>query len=467
MTDKYLDVGEWKKFAKGRSLKDAGLLKAYGELDKAGKDAAAQVEALGSLAEEGAALAKVAKADKEVVTWLTSLGKSVQAELKEAQARLAAEQEEDADPAELTTKMVPLLRDVKAGDLTLQAKIVGVGKHTAVMLSRKTISPARRKLLVEYLAESGTPKVWDGTCLFENNAVTFVLEAEIAGLAKRIAAALLAQTGQRIKVRVRTNDPTQVDEDDSAAEPPAVTSDAPGDTAPVPDPARAAYEALIKALQPRVGPGRLEQHPAAAKIRALLDFAEGKAKGGEFKAAQQTLEMVAKLLTAPPAAVEAPAPGGSATGSVQYAKARLAWQAARKKAQLEIATLKAAIEDSFAEVEEEVDEDEDDEMSADAFEPVPGGLTIANLPQSLARLDEILRRLDDSLAETLDEALNASDDEQRKALHRLAVDQMDDFNAYVAADPLLANLDNNPFVPVTVRATLESTLQALERVLRT
>ena len=79
-----------------------------------------------------------------------------------------------------------------------------------------------------------------------------------------------------------------------------------------------------------------------------------------------------------------------------------------------------------------------------------------------AYLDAMSRMV---LADTLDAALNAGQDEVRRSEHhRQAQAQIADFLAYVDADPLLSAIDANPFVPVTVHALLQSTLKALGSV---
>ena len=103
---------------------------------------------------------------------------------------------------------------VFAGDSQLVA--VG-GKEAALLISRKAISNSRRKLLAEYLADSGTPKYVVGHCVWEANSYTFVVQTQAAGLAKKLRAAIYKQTDLRAKVRVRGED-GDVDDDGEAVE---------------------------------------------------------------------------------------------------------------------------------------------------------------------------------------------------------------------------------------------------------
>ena len=63
------------------------------------------------------------------------------------------------------------------------------------------------------LKGSGSPKYVKGQCVYEENAHTFVMQTQAAGLAKKVKAALLEQTQARYKVRVRGQDPDDIDED--------------------------------------------------------------------------------------------------------------------------------------------------------------------------------------------------------------------------------------------------------------
>jgi len=223
VSDKTLTEAEWKKFAKGRSLKDAALLTAMTELHKA-KAPEDQLAAMDDIEKQSELLRKANKADKQVTGYLDDLDKALVKERKlaEAEARkAAAEQEEDEEeesPTLLTTKMMPLLREVRKGAV-LQVMIASAGKDCVVLVSRKPIGPPRRKLLTAELGTTSGVKFVTGECLFEANAHTFVLLTQAAGMAKKIKEALLAQTGQRYKIRVRGEDPNDIDDDGDPAEP--------------------------------------------------------------------------------------------------------------------------------------------------------------------------------------------------------------------------------------------------------
>ena len=107
------------------------------------------------------------------------------AEGEQKQVRAAAA-EADAmtadSPVLLTTKMIPLVRELRKGEARMPALISTAGKETAVLISRRSIAPTRRKLMMEYLDAQGGAKHIAGECGFENGALTFVVASPGAGL---------------------------------------------------------------------------------------------------------------------------------------------------------------------------------------------------------------------------------------------------------------------------------------------
>lgn len=321
MSEKWLDESEWKKFAKGGDYKDAPLLKALAALAKAGP--AERAAALEEVEKQGELLLKAHKGDKKLAEQWKGVAAALGRERKavEAAAEADTEADDDAGPAVLTTKMAPLLRSVPKGE-TLQALVAYVGDQTVVMVSRKPIGAPQKKLLVQQLGVSGGVKYLAGQCIWEKELHTFVLEALVAGMAKKLKAALLAQTEMRWKIRVRGLDPNLVEEDlddgDGAA--PADGGAAPAAQDPA-DAARAAYEARLESLQGALKTALADPKQDGSKLRALLAFAQGKAEAGQFPAAMQGLDALAKQLGLASAA--APAPDATVDPSKAF-NARLA-----------------------------------------------------------------------------------------------------------------------------------------------
>ncbi len=462
MADK-LTSAAWNAFAKKRELDDDALLKALGKLDKTDEAkhdalAAAIDEVSAQLRKLQAATSKrkpplPPKEAREVSDRIDAMlaeADTLMQETRNAQKTAADAGDEEESPALLTTKLIPLLREVRKGELRLQALICTAGKGAAVLLQRKPIATTRRKLLSEFL-DGGTPKYITGHCVFERNALTFVVDTEAAGLAKKIAAALLAQTELRLKVRVRGADGAE-DEDgeDGGAQPAgdagaatAAPAEAPAaETAPEPD-GGPAFNARLAALLPKLKAAATAGHPAAGDAKLKASEAGTVARGRDFVAAQALLDELERLLATPAGTATAAVPAAAAQAprqlapAVVYTQSRLAWGATRKKVQAELQKLEQAIVAEYQ------------------------GIEVPELSKGVRKLDTVLELFDESLQDALDDALNAADPAAKAQHHDRARDIIARYRGYLDSDPLVQELDGNPFVPVAVRATLSASLQTL------
>ena len=368
MADK-LSESTWTGFTKKQKLEldDKALVKALAAYDKTDESKPeprlkALEEVIKQIPEQVKALTKRKKelGDKpfgEAKDKLYALLEEAEALQKKTQAAAAAagadkkgdDDDEEADsPVLLTTKMVPLLRELRKGEVQMHALICTAGKNTAVLIMRRAISPSRRKLLAEAVDAKGGMKYIVGECQFENKALTFVVKSPATQLAKRLRQALLDQTEMRLKVKVRGEDGVeeQDGEDEDEAQPGAQPQ---RPAAPQGGPASAeqlAYTQRLRKVRERYEQALREQHPEATKLRALMGFASEKAdEKKDYVAAGKALEMVEKLLgAAAPVSAAAgaakPVPGvklagglkgtpdGSDEISERYRAARAAWQAA-------------------------------------------------------------------------------------------------------------------------------------------
>lgn len=140
-----------------------------------------------------------------------------------------------------------------------------------------------------------------------------------------------------------------------------------------------------------------------------------------------------------------PKPGGAPDakaakdGPVAYAKARMAWQATRKKLDADLQTLRGAIRDSFAE-----------DGNVDTIDR-----------EFVARTKPVLETLDDSLADTLDDAINATDAAKRAELVSQSKQIIKRYQDFIASDILMRELDGNPFVPLSTTKVMTATLGTL------
>ena len=308
MPDRYLTESAWKQFAKGKSIKEAGLAKALAQFERSESDPDEALKALDEVDKQLATLAKEHKADKDISRQLDSIEKAAatqrkQSERERKETKAAAADDEADSPALLTTKLIPLLHSVRKGE-TLNAMLAAGGREVAVLLSRQTIAPTRRKLLADYLA-ADTVKVFSGECVFQDNAHTFVLDAPATGLAKKIKAALLKQTDLRLKVRVRDQSGVVDDDgDETQAESPSQTKTTDGTAGD--------FEREWAQLQTLVAAALQAQHPESSKLRATMAFVQEKAEKGEAAAALKALTILRKLLDAPHQDASRPSDAGPA-----------------------------------------------------------------------------------------------------------------------------------------------------------
>lgn len=127
-----------------------------------------------------------------------------------------------------------------------------------------------------------------------------------------------------------------------------------------------------------------------------------------------------------------------------YAKARLAWIAARSKIEQDISRLRDALTAAYQ-----------------------GHGAMEDLEQAFqTKVEAVLNNLDHSLDEKLDEVNKAADAAQHAKLVQEAKQIMQRYVTYVDSEPIIAKLDANPFVPVAIEKTLTATLSTLSSAVR-
>jgi len=311
------------------------------------------------------------------------------------------------------------------------------GKDCAVLILRRAISPTRRKLLNEALGASSGVKYIVGESLFENKALTFVVQSQAAGLAKKLRQALLDQTGLRLKVRVRGEDGDDEhgeDEDEIAVPEAQPASTQLAASAPAASSAAdaLAFKTRLEALLPRL------KGSDAARLKA--SEAGAASRNRDWAGAMRLLDE-AEALLAQPAASQAEAAErsrGTIAPSIVYTQSRLAWLASRKKVQAEMQKLEQAILAHYR-----------------------GNAALPAVASGVRKLDRVLELFDEALADTLDAALNAADPATRQRLHDEARTQIARYEGFLANDVMVRELDANPFVPIAVQSTLSGSLKVL------
>jgi len=433
--------------------------------------------------------------------------KAAQAKAAEAKGKGEDdEKEEEETPALLTSKMIPLLRELKKGEAVMPFLMALAGKETVVLVSRRAISPARGKLLKEQMAQPTGLKFIRGECQYENSALTFVVQSPGAALAKRLRQALLDQTSMRWKVRVRGEDGVveeDGDEEDETRKPATAH--------------QLAYTQRLLKLRDRYQNALREQHPKAVQFKELMDQANAKANeqqdhagaikvlevldkaldepartqadgvnpGGAFKArltamlprmkeiiavggasatdiklkaseagvfatkknfdqAHRLLDEVAKLL------------GSSGTGAAptgtQTAGQSVFSKVAFEKVHLDWDSGKKTIEGRLAQLNQAILADAD----------VPEAATAA------AKLSKVLGRFNEGLGDALDAMRNMEPGAQRKAAAEKAAAIAGRYLNYLASDVLVSHVDENPFdIEIAARELLSQPLNELQQKLAT
>lgn len=129
-------------------------------------------------------------------------------------------------------------------------------------------------------------------------------------------------------------------------------------------------------------------------------------------------------------------PAVAGKGGVEFAKLRLSWDDARKHLGRQLKTLKAEIIKQSAE--------EDD---------------FAEIQNNAGEVEQALANLDDALSDALDDLYNAGGGDAR--LRQTAKSLALSYRSYIDTDPLLQELDGNPFVPLDARKRLDGALGSI------
>ena len=489
---KALSDSGWKDVAAKNRIKDNGLLKLLADhkrIDEAKHDdaiasldqivkLATQLKKAKDVAAASAAskyvseLADAAESDRRAfVKAKAEAEKRTKAEeAKKQDAKKAAEEHDDDDEegegssALLTTKLIPLLRQVNKGE-SMHVLVARAGKQVAVMMSRKPIAPARRKILADQLGVSGGIKYFGGHCVNEGGATTFVLKSEVAGLAKQLKLALFNQTGLRVKKIACRGDDGDDSDDDGDGVPPeqGAGEKVGGDTPEPPRPGEGMtrpfelsasvgrggknleedVQQVQTALNRRAGAGLdVDGRCGKATIDAIMEFqrALGQSRpDGRVDPNRGTARALAASgkIGKPPPPPNPMAPPED-LGEATLGRAPQVWHGTRNILDHNIKELKRAIRQEYA-----------------SEHPT----LLAEIDQNVQRVDVILEKLDTRLSQTLERAGAAKTPAQRQAEIATAKTILNDYVAFVKSEPLIDHIDKNPFnVDAQVRKTITNSL---------
>jgi hypothetical protein len=285
---------------------------------------------------------------------------------------------------------------------------------------------------------------------YDSGMVRFFLNKEAPGnMRVKLLEVVKRVPYQKVEINVDPSFEDEPDDETEGQEAPATTATttaappAPPPDAPPPPP------------QPALDATKLEQALAQLTLAipkvagtddalqkslvTLAMTAQGSLKAKDLAKASEGIEALRRALGAAMDAAKLKAAG---PGAVTYAKSRLAWLDARKKMEGEIDALRAKIIDTF---------------KGDAIAPQIE-------TNYRAKVAPVLAQLDETLADDLDKAASATDAAARAKLVATAKATMGKYAKYLASEPLLKDLDENPFLPLTIRATIGGTIQQLSRI---
>lgn len=158
-----------------------------------------------------------------------------------------------------------------------------------------------------------------------------------------------------------------------------------------------------------------------------------------LKTATESVDELEASLNQPSASANDPT-----KGAVTYAKTRLAWIATSKKVADDVGKLRTALESRYGKHE--------------------NGADIVSVYDK--QVAPILTAFNEDLADKLDEVINATDPQTRQALIEEARQMIVEHTKFLESHALIADLDDNPFVKLSIRSTMATTLKALAAAVR-
>jgi hypothetical protein len=207
----------------------------------------------------------------------------------------------------------------------------------------------------------------------------------------------------------------------------------------------ARFATRLKQLFPQIKDALAAKSPGADEAKLRASEASAFARKGDYAQANALLDKVAALLKAAPTSKAQPGettatPKEPTTSAINFAiqKSRFKWDAATKQAQTEIANFQQT-----------------------ALAKAKDDPALALVTEVVKRYDEAKTAFDSSLSDKLDEALNAGDPDKRRDLNRQAGQMIKEYQSYVQGDPLLKELQTNPFVKMSFPEKMNEVLAEL------
>ena len=270
----------------------------------------------------------------------------------------------------------------------------------------------------------------------DNKILVFTLNKPASGLAPRLAKILKTVGHAKIRFSYEDGSPPETAEDEEPGQ--EAPAEHGAEDAAAPHPEAGAIKDRLLGLVKGLAAAIASDPSRKDALSTMARDAQAALHDGDVDTAAAKVDALEAAMKVPPSSGQ-PAGSDPKAGAVAYGKSRLAWLAVRKK-----------MTSDFEKLGSEMAELHDmPELAGDIKATVQ------------ERLEPVLNALDESLADALDDAINATDPAARAKHVDKARGIIVDYQKFVASDQTLAELDENPIVPMRLRATLTATLSTL------
>lgn len=361
-------------------------------------------------------------------------------------------------PDEKDDQLASALRQAKKMPMNFAFVMVG-SSDGVLMVSKKKIP---MKDINEAKAESGGKKVMRGRVQFIDGQMVFETSKEPPStLAKQLKKVIQANAGMMLQIETRLAPDLDEDSDEEGVESES-TEDTVPEAPPIAPEATAKFAARLKALAPALQKAEATGNQLALEARRKAGEANQQFLAKNVDQALATLDDVEALIkqallsamkppTAPPTPTNAPTTEAKPVSNVVYTQSRLLWDSTRKSIQTELQAAEKKILAHCQAVNSDPTATEEFDLSEAAAQ--------------VKSLYKILLKLDAKLMDKLDEALNAAEPNVRSAKQKEAKTLIEDYRAFVTADPVLDALGQSTIAPSGLKQTLLNVLNGLHNKL--
>ncbi len=357
-----------------------------------------------------------------------------------------------------------LLRLAREEPISVAFALDGAGK-AILQMDRRKPGRALEKQLKQDDPESKSHR-W-GTAAIDPDdpkRVRFLVNKASSGIVRKLVVALKGTGISKVELLLEDGTPVETheepdEEDEAEGEGGAAAKAAEPDARPAPvAPAKAdeganpgqnpdqnqraaALTRELTGLVKRMMPAIASDPALRATLTPLATNASALLKRGDLDGAEDAAGDLARALDATPK--DAAGKPGAPINLAAFTKARAAWVATRAKIVNEVGKLRAEMEAVYK-----------------------GHGVAPHLDQFFRKkIEPMLAKLDHRLSDRLDEVVANTDAGEHAKRVQQARKVLGEYQDYLAGEPFIAELDGNPFVPLTIGKTLTASLATLDKVI--